>query len=147
VHIEYSLLLLWTTHTFQFIFLRLTYCSISSFLTSILLPLSIFQIPPLLFTMMNENGIDIRIGLASFGGYFLISLISLFMMGSYDSIALATCAHEKEQFMTSTIQQTEEIKRSMSENDVQILSLPMEKSDDTMRRSKSVTYVESLSNC
>lgn len=104
-------------------------------------------IPPLLFTMMNENGIDIRIGLASFGGYFLISLISLFMMGSYDSIALATCAHEKEQFMTSTIQQTEEIKRSMSENDVQLLSLPMEKSDDTMRRSKSVTYVESLSNC
>jgi hypothetical protein len=94
--------------------------------------------------MMNENGIDIRIGLASFGGYFVISLISLFMMGNYDSIALATAAHEKEEFMTAI---QSEMKRSMSENDLQLISLRMGKNNDTMRRSKSVTHVESLCGC
>lgn len=101
------------------------------------------QVPPLLFTMMNENGIDIRIGLASFGGYFVISLFSLVVMGSYDSIVLATFAHEKEEFMTSL--QSEEIKRSMSEHDLKLVSLGIGKPNGTtMRRSKSVTHVESV---
>lgn len=100
-------------------------------------------VPPLLFTMMNENGIDIRIGLASFGGYFVISLFSLVVMGSYDSIVLATFAHEKEEFMTSL--QSEEIKRSMSEHDLKLVSLGIGKPNGTtMRRSKSVTHVESV---
>lgn len=99
-------------------------------------------IPPLLFTMMNENGIDIQIAIASFGGYFVIALFSLFMMGNYDSIALATIIHEKERFL-SVIQSN--MKRSMSENDLPLISANIGEWKDSLRRSKSVTHVESLS--
>ena len=53
-------------------------------------------LPPLLFTVMNENGVNIRIGIGSFGVYFLLSFIVLLFMGDYDSILASTAVNERE---------------------------------------------------
>lgn len=40
-------------------------------------------LPPLVFTIMNESGISMRIGLLTLNAYFLISFVILFFVGDY----------------------------------------------------------------
>jgi len=40
-------------------------------------------LPSLIFTILNENGVNMRIGIASVGAFFLIALVAYFIMGNY----------------------------------------------------------------
>ena len=40
-------------------------------------------LPSLIFTILNENGVNMRIGIASVGGFFLVALLAYFLMGNY----------------------------------------------------------------
>ncbi|KAI2513628.1 Vacuole effluxer Atg22-like protein [Fragilaria crotonensis] len=42
-------------------------------------------LPPLVFTIMNESGISMRIGLLTLNAYFLISFVILFFVGDYQA--------------------------------------------------------------
>jgi hypothetical protein len=63
---------------------------------------------------MNENGIPFQIALASFGGYFLVGLLFLFLMGSYENMMTT---HEMDQNFASELRRRTGT-RSMSENDL-----------------------------
>lgn len=41
-------------------------------------------LPPLVFSVMNENGISMRIGLLSLTSYFLLAFFTLFLVGDYE---------------------------------------------------------------
>ena len=45
--------------------------------------------PSLIFTVLNENGVNMRIGIASVGVSFLVALLAFFLMGDYDEAVLA----------------------------------------------------------
>ena len=45
--------------------------------------------PSLIFTLLNENGVNMRIGIASVGVSFLVALLAFFLMGDYDEAVLA----------------------------------------------------------
>uniref|UniRef100_A0A7S3VA17 Major facilitator superfamily (MFS) profile domain-containing protein n=1 Tax=Chaetoceros debilis TaxID=122233 RepID=A0A7S3VA17_9STRA len=51
---------------------------------------------PLIFTVMNENGVNLRIAIASFGVYFLLGFLSLLFMGTFEDVTEGTKSHEKE---------------------------------------------------
>ena len=40
-------------------------------------------LPSLIFTIINEQGVNMRIGIASVGGFFLVTLFAYFLMGPY----------------------------------------------------------------
>ena len=40
-------------------------------------------LPSLIFTIINEQGVNMRIGIASVGGFFLVALFAYFLMGTY----------------------------------------------------------------
>lgn len=69
--------------------------------------------PPLLFTLMNENGIDMRYGLSAFGGFFLLGVLSLSRMGDYNAVITATKTHEQDEFNVVALKV-----RAVSENDL-----------------------------
>ena len=59
-------------------------------------------LPPLIFTVMNESGVDMRIGLGSLAGYFVLGLVCLMLMGSYEHAVASTLADEKQECITSS---------------------------------------------
>ena len=52
-------------------------------------------LPSLIFTILNENGVNMRIGIASVGAFFLIALVAYFVMGNYkDAMQVAEEGNE-----------------------------------------------------
>jgi len=48
-------------------------------------------LPSLIFTVLNENGVNMRIGIATVGAFFLVALLAYFLMGDYaEAIQIAT---------------------------------------------------------
>ena len=93
-----------------------------------------------MFTLLNENGVNIRIAIASFGCYFVIALVALFLMGDYEKILMATAAHEKEEFLFDDQMFS---KRSRSENDLSQTLIDLQGPDfvgiSSVARSRSFT--------
>jgi len=102
-------------------------------------------LPPLVFTLMNENGVDIQIAITCFGGYFLIALVALNFMGRYDAITAGTEAHEKEEILDLIGLR---LGRSMSENDLTTFAHDRRRRNrlrESLQRSDSTMSMSSFS--
>lgn len=65
---------------------------------------TLIWLPSLIFTILNENGVNMRIGIASVGLFFLVAFLSYFFMGNY---AEATrVANENGEDDDSSVQNT-----------------------------------------
>jgi len=64
---------------------------------------------PLIFTVMNENGVNLRITIASFGVYFLLGFLSLLFMGTFEDVTEGTKSHEKEDIIDHDGESSERI--------------------------------------
>jgi MFS transporter, UMF1 family len=70
-------------------------------------------VPPLVFTLMNENGIEMKYGLSTFGGYLFLAFLCLLAIGNYKRVISGTKSHEQDEMNAVTLKI-----RAVSENDL-----------------------------
>jgi MFS-type transporter involved in bile tolerance (Atg22 family) len=96
-------------------------------------------VPPLVFTLMNENGISMKYGLSSFGGYLLLAFLCLLAMGNYKRVLAGTKSHEQDEMNIVTLQI-----RAVSENDLSSLHFNPAPQGAGMQRGESMMSSSSI---
>lgn len=96
-------------------------------------------VPPLVFTLMNENGISMKYGLSSFGGYLLLAFLCLLAMGNYKRVLAGTKSHEQDEMNVVTLNI-----RAFSENDLSSLHLDPAAQAAALQREESMMSSSSV---